>query len=166
LVVLVDYATLPLSVLSDLPDEQFRRGFLDTFPEGLPVFEKSHVLHVLRPVCAVPVRVAILELSLILKIWREEQAIAFGPGQAGDVIAYGAVVEDVVGVEDEGVRGVGVVLVHVSGDDDGRAGYGCILDVEEAVAQRSVAGHVAEEVKVVLWRFEPFQVCSAAVDHV
>lgn len=111
-------------------------------------------------------RIAILELALILELGREQQPVALSPGQTGDVVADGAVVEDVVGVEYERVGGIYVVLVDVCGDDYGCALYAGVFYVEEAVAQRSIAGHIPKKVQIVLGRLEPPQVCSPAIDDV
>jgi hypothetical protein len=53
-------------------------------------------------------------------------------------------VEHVVGVEYEGVGGIYVVLVDVCGDDYGCALYVGVFYVEEAVSQRSIAGHISK----------------------
>lgn len=42
--------------------------------------------------------ISIFELALILELRREEQSLALCSGQAGDVVADGAVIENVVRV--------------------------------------------------------------------
>jgi len=104
LVVLIDDAAPSLPALPDLPNEQSVRSLLYPLPKGLPMLEKTNIFHVLRSIRTISVRVPVPKLTLILKIWRKQQSSALSTWQAGDIVAYGAMVEDIIGVEDEGVR--------------------------------------------------------------
>ena len=111
LVMLIDHNSPLTAAFFNRPNEQPIRRFLDTFPKRLPIFEHPHILQILRPVATIPMRISIFELPSIHKLRREQQSLSFCPGQCGDVIANGAIIDDTIRVDDKRVLGVDVMVV-------------------------------------------------------
>ena len=150
LVVLVDHNSSLAAVLLDRPNEQLIRRFLNAFPKRLSVFEHSHILQILRAIAAITMRVSVFELSSINKLRREQQSFSLCSWQSGDVIANGAIIDHIIGVNNQRVLGVDVVIVDGGSDDDGRAGHCAIFDIEEAIPDGPISADIAIEVEIVL----------------
>lgn len=89
-------------------------------------------------------RIPIFELSFVDKISRYKNSIAFCPGECGDIISDGAVVDDAVGIDDECFLWVDVVIVDVRTDDDGSSGNLNVLYIEETFANGAIPCNVSK----------------------
>lgn len=110
---------------------------------------------------------ACFEWAFVDELWGEEYAVSFCFGHGGDIVFDGSEVDCFIFIDDECVFAEDVVLIHVSGDEDGSLLVGLVFGVEEAVSDGSLPFELSVEKEVVFDWFEPLQiVVDERIDYV
>lgn len=167
IIILIDYKTFSAAVLLYRPDEEFIWKFLYTFPIGLAIIKSTNILHVLRSISPISMRVSILKLPFIHEICRDEYSVAFCPRKSGNIIPNWAVVNNTVGIDNKCFAWINIMIINVSTDNNGGSCNVCIFDIEEAFANGSIPCNITKQIKVVFEWFIPFQiVILPAIDYI